>query len=78
MIYYLLLTIISFEDISFQSVTCFRCIRAPDVTPYAARGKTYFYVNRYTSNCLLTCTHVLCPGDYRFKSSCLALCILLP
>jgi hypothetical protein len=36
--------IISFEDISVQSVTCFRCIRAPDVTSYPARGKTYFYV----------------------------------
>jgi hypothetical protein len=25
--------IISFEDISVQNVSCFRCIRAPDVTP---------------------------------------------
>jgi hypothetical protein len=30
---------ISFEDISVQNVTCFRCNRAPDVTPYPARGK---------------------------------------
>jgi hypothetical protein len=36
--------IISFEDIRVQNVTCFRCIRAPDVTHYPARGKTYFYV----------------------------------
>jgi hypothetical protein len=40
MIYYLILMIISFEDISVQIVKCFRCIRAPDVTPYPARGKT--------------------------------------
>jgi hypothetical protein len=32
--------IISFEDIRVQIVTCFRCIRAPDVAPYTARGKT--------------------------------------
>jgi hypothetical protein len=31
--------LISFEDISVESVTCFRCIRAPDVIPYPARGK---------------------------------------
>jgi hypothetical protein len=38
--------IISFENIGVQSVTCFRCIRAPDVTPYPARGKTQLYVKR--------------------------------
>jgi hypothetical protein len=36
--------IISFEDISVQNVTCFRCIRAPDVTPYPARGQKEFYI----------------------------------
>jgi hypothetical protein len=38
--------IISFEDISVQIVTCFRCIRAPDVTPYPAQGKTLFYFKK--------------------------------
>jgi hypothetical protein len=39
MMYYLFFMIISFEDISVKIVTCFRCVRAPDVTPYPARGK---------------------------------------
>jgi hypothetical protein len=39
--YYLFFTIIfNFEDISVQNVTYFCCIRAPDATPYLARGKT--------------------------------------
>jgi hypothetical protein len=42
--YYYYFMIINFEDIRFQIVTCFRCIRAPNVTACLAPGKTQFYV----------------------------------